>query len=384
MSTLRAGTYSPFEPMTDDALLSLGSMEGLAELPSTRRKSERLWPGYAAAAGISLIAYAIHYLPFFPFLVGARRPISASIIAIVVAVLIRNLLTVPAAALPGCKSVIRKMIPAAIVLTGAGLNLTQVAGVGWKALLITVAGMGLATIAALALGSRFGLLRKTSLLIGAGTAVCGTSAIVAAAPLIEADDEDVTLSVGTVNLLGLILMFALPVAGGLLGLDQTRFGVWAGTSIHAVPQVVAAGFTYGSQAGTLATLVKLARVTLLVPFLLVLLMLSGKGRRTQLRYGRLIPAFLWGFLILAGLNTASLLPSLQFHPAAWLSPPASLALGPSLVELGNWLLTLAMAAIGLEVNLRLLMRVGTRALAAGAGAAIALCAATWAMIRLFL
>jgi len=247
-----------------------------------------------------------------------------------------------------------------------------------------VAGMCLATVAALGLGSRFGLLRKTSLLIGAGTAVCGTSAIVAAAPLIEADDEDVTLSVGTVNLLGLILMFALPVAGGLMGLDQTSFGVWAGTSIHAVPQVVAAGFTYGSEAGTLATLVKLARVTLLIPFLVILLMLSGKGERPHMSYSRLIPAFLWGFLILAALNTASLLPSLQFQPAAWVSPPAQLALGPSLVEAGNWLLTLAMAAIGLEVNLRLLVKVGIRALAAGTGAAVVLCAATWSMIRLFM
>jgi len=383
MSSLRAGTYSPFEPLTEEAMLSLGSMEGLLEVPAARKRRERLWPGYAAAAGIAAIAYGLHYLPVAPFLIQNKRPISASIIAIIVAVMIRNLLTVPAAALPGCKNVVRRMIPAAIVLTGAGLNLGQVAGVGWPALLITVAGMCIATVSALWLGRRMGLMRNTSLLIGTGTAVCGTSAIVAAAPLIEADEEDVTLSIGTVNFLGLILMFALPVAGGLLGLDQTAFGVWAGATIHAVPQVVAAGFTYGPEAGTLATLVKLARVTMLVPFLLLLLLMTGK-RRSDIHAGRLIPTFLWGFLALAALNSIGLIPSLQFQQALGMTQPAVVALGPWLVEAGNGLLTLAMAAIGLEVNLRLLVKVGSRALLAGSGAAVVLCGGAWLLIRVLL
>ncbi len=385
MTTLRAGTLSPFEPMSEEALLSLGSMEGLHELPVPRRHRERYWPGYAAAGAIALVAYGMHYLPFAPFLVEARRPLSASMIAIVVAVLIRHLFAVPASTMPGCKNVVRRMIPLALILMGAGLNLTQVAGVGWKALLITMAGMCAATLSALWLGTRFGLMRKTALLIGAGTAVCGTSAIVATAPLIDAEDEDVTLSVGTVNLLGLILMFALPLAGGLLGLSQEAFGEWAGSSIHAVPQVVAAGFAFGAKAGTLATLVKLARVTLLIPFLLVLVFLQGSERKKGMHYGRLIPKFLWGFLILAALNTASLIPAVQFQPASWLpvwlNVRTSIALGPWLVEGGNWLLTLAMAAIGLEVNLRLLVKVGGRALAAGAGAAVILCLTTWLLIR---
>jgi uncharacterized integral membrane protein (TIGR00698 family) len=374
MASPHAGTYSPFEPMSEDALLSLGSMEGLAEIPVAKRKTDSILPGYAAAGLVWVIAYLVHYLPFPPFLVDGRRPISASIIAILAAVVLRNLFPVPKHLMAGCKHAVRNLIPAAIVFTGAGLDLARVASVGWHALAIVLAGMAVAALAAFQLGRMLNLSRTTSLLLGAGTAVCGTSAIVAAAPLVDAQDEDLTLSVGTVSLLGLVLMFALPLAGGLLSMSQQQFGVWAGASIHAVPQVVAAGFTFGPDAGTLATLVKLARVALLAPFLLVLTMLSGRAEGAGINARKLIPGFIWGFLALAILQTLHLVPAFAWEGGAKL--PVS--------EIGNWLLTLAMAAIGLEVNLRLLARVGGRALLAGLGATLVLCGATYGMIRLLL
>src|SRR5262249_13194548 len=156
-----------------------------------------------------------------------------------------------------------RFIPILIVLTGAGLDLTQMAVIGAKALTLTIACIALSFTVSIYVGRMFGAWRKTSILIGAGTAICCTSAIVAAAPLIDAEDEDITLAVGTVNVLGLALMFCFPVFGTLLHLSDNAFGVWAGTSIHAVPQVVAAAFAYSEPAGALATLVKLVRVTLL-------------------------------------------------------------------------------------------------------------------------
>ena len=114
------------------------------------------------------------------------------------------------------------------------------------------------------------LWKRTALLIGAGTAICGNSAIVAVAPLIDATDEDLMLSMSTINLLGLPLMFLFPLAGAMLGLGDQAYGVWAGTSIHAVPQVVAAAFAFSPGAGSIATLVKLVRVALLAPFTFVL------------------------------------------------------------------------------------------------------------------
>ena len=119
----------------------------------------------------------------------------------------------------------------------------------------------------------------------------------AVAPLIDATEEDVTLSVGTVNVMGLALMFILPLAGGALKMADDAFGVWAGSTIHAVPQVVAAAFAYSQKAGTLATLVKLVRVTMIAPFMIALMLIHARQRRNSgqkqtaltVHYSRLVP-----------------------------------------------------------------------------------------------
>ncbi|MGH9657767.1 MAG: YeiH family protein [Bryobacteraceae bacterium] len=390
-------SQSSYGSLSEDALLSLGSMEGLYQLPVVEAKVEERapvraspWPGYILAAAVTAAATAVHYLPLAPSQIatdaGVRRPISAAILAILGGVLVRNFFPLPAMALEGCKGVVKRIIPLTIVLTGAGLNLTLIAGVGLTALGITVTGILVAMGSALAIGRWLGLWPKTSLLIGAGTAICGTSAIVAVAPLVEARDEDVTLSVGTVSLLGLVLMFALPVAGGLAGLSDEAFGVWAGTSIHAVPQVVAAGFAYSEPAGSLATLVKLMRVTLLAPFLFVLMLVYARQRRSvTVHYSRFVPPFVWGFLALAVMNTANLIPALDFRPAAWLwDADVRIPLSTALVETGNLCLALSMAAMGLEVDLRSMTKVGGRAILAGALCSVALCAVSLALIRMLL
>ncbi|HEY2019351.1 MAG TPA: putative sulfate exporter family transporter, partial [Bryobacteraceae bacterium] len=233
-------------------------MEGIHSLPESalRPKPKPVvqappWWAYMPAVIVTTFAYGIHDLPFPPFRVmsasGARYPVSAAIIAMVGGVLVRNLVSLPAATIESAKGLARRIIPVTIVLTGAGLNLTRIASVGFNALLITVACMTVAMAATLWLSRTLRVAPRTGVLIGAGTAICGTSAIVAVAPLIDAEDQDLMLSIGTVNILGLVLMFALPAAGGLLHLHDDAFGVWAGTTIHAVPQVVAAGFAYSPQ-----------------------------------------------------------------------------------------------------------------------------------------
>ncbi len=148
-------------------------------------------------------------------------------------------------------------------------------------------------------GRMLKLWKRTALLIGAGTAICGNSAIVAVAPLIDATDEDLMLSMSTINLLGLPLMFLFPLAGAMLGLGDQAYGVWAGTSIHAVPQVVAAAFAFSPGAGSIATLVKLVRVALLAPFTFVLAIVYARRKRTSGVPGAILaagPAILLGFL----------------------------------------------------------------------------------------
>jgi uncharacterized integral membrane protein (TIGR00698 family) len=243
--------------------------------------------------------------------------------------------------------------------------------------------MSAAATAAWLAGKALGIRPRTAILLGAGTAICGNSAIIAASPIIEAEDEDVAVSIGAVSLLGLLLMLLMPLVGRLMELHPVAFGIWAGAAIHAVPQVVAAGLAYGTEAASVATLAKLVRVSLLAPLMFLLALWysrfwkheggSSRARRGGLRFSQALPGFLWGFFLLSALATAGLIPVLEFQYGR-------VALSPLLAEAGNLCLTLAMAAIGLELNLQMLAQLGRKAFAAGAIAALTLCSLSLALI----
>jgi uncharacterized integral membrane protein (TIGR00698 family) len=378
-------------------------MEGLFETVVSPRVARptlartAAWPGYLAAAAVGAIAYALHALPIAPFTIiegeAVRHPISAAMIAIVLGLVVRNTLALPGAIKAGCKSAIRKLIPVAIVLTGAGLNFTAMATVGIRALFIIVICIALALVAGYYIGRMLGLSPRTSMLLGAGTGICGNSAIVAVAPLIDAEDDDIVLSVGTVNLLGLVAMLLWPILGTWFALSSEAFGVWAGVSIHAVPQVVAAGFAFTPDAGAMATLVKLVRVAFLAPLVCVLALYYARRRKeagdpeggVTVRYTHLVPWFVWGFVFLALCNTMGFIPTLVFEPSGLVGGNG----GPvDLRGLMKWtselLLTWAMAAIGLEVSLRQLASVGGNAIAAGTLATIVLGGGSLCLILLAL
>lgn len=376
------------EPLPADAYLSLGCMEGVydpvvqradkASAPAAKWLS--LFPGYVAAAAVVAIAYGLHSLPLAPFrVVGpggtTRQAISAAILAIIVGTLAKNLLALPESIRTGCRHAVKKIIPVAIVCMGAGVNLVSIRAIGLPAFAIVLISVAAALAGGYYIGRAIGLCPRASLLLGAGTGICGNSAIVAVAPLIDARDEDLALSIGTVNLLGLLAMLLWPVLGFQFGLSSDAYGIWTGTTIHAVPQVVAAGFAYGTGAGELATLVKLVRVTMLAPMVFVLALMHARTHRQaqaslgeaalKVRYKMVVPWFVWGFVGMAVLSTAGLIPSLWFEPTSALGGTTSVSVTAVLKQAGELLLALAMAAIGLELNLRVLARVGARALLAG-------------------
>ena len=378
--------------LSPEALLSLGSMEGAYDLPVVETKApkkpaappKQLWKGWVASLIVAAFGFAIHYLPFAPFRVegtsGVRRPVSAAILAIFAGALAGNLLPLGKAILEGAKHAARRTIPATIVLTGATLSISHFASVGLRACLIIVATMTASLVSALLIGKMLGVWTRTNVLIGAGTAICGNSAIVAVAPLIDAEDRDVMLSMGAINVLGLVLMFVSPFLGGLIGMTDEGYGVWAGSTLHAVPQAVAAGFAFSEKAGGLATLVKLVRVALLAPMLLALALIYARTRkdRVTVHYGRLVPPFLWGFFALFILNSVGWLPLMQF------SSGYSVSLANVLAEAGNILLTISMAAMGLEVNVKIFAKVGGAAMVVGAAASAVACLVSWALIKFLL
>ncbi|NOT00115.1 MAG: putative sulfate exporter family transporter [Phycisphaerales bacterium] len=384
-----------FDVLSDDAYLSLGAMEGMypaivetirpTEAPKPR---ETVWPGYVLAMTTAAAAYIIGHIML--------PDVGAAIIAIVAGAAVRNLLPVPATTGAGCRRIVRKGIPVAIILMGAGLNLTLFRSIGLPALFITVGGIVVSMVGAYYCGRALGLEPRTALLIGAGTGICGNSAIVAVAPLIDAEDDDLVLSMGTVNLFGMLVVLVWPLIGTVLALNDGQYGVWCGTTIHAVPQVAAAGFARGadSDAGAIATAVKLVRVTLLAPMMVVLAMMYARrhvadgasGSRVIIHYARLVPGFVWGFVALALLNTLGLLPSIQFdigEPWRDAARSFSFSMAGLFKESGKVLLTLAMAAIGLEVNIRLLGRVGGRAVLTGFIVTVLLAVFSLVLVRLF-
>lgn len=359
-------------------------------VPTSASPATKVWPGLAVAGVVAVFAYAIHFLPVAPFRVdgagGVRHPVSAAILAILLGLLTRGVLGARfAGAAPGCRRIVKGVVPLAIVLMGAGLDFTQVARIGASALGITLLTMTIAIAGAYAIGRSLGLGRPLALLIGAGTGICGNSAIVAVAPVINAKDEDVAVSVGTINLCGLLIMLVCPILGAWLALTSVEYGVWAGTTIHAVPQVVAAGYAHAdSVAGQCAMCVKLVRVTLLAPFVVVVALMTARRRRVAvtstsshmiLRCARIVPWFVWGFVMTALMTTFGLFPELSLGLDAFgLSVLGGISLPTEKVMTGaaRIMLTLAMAAIGLELRITGWAGVGGRAGLTGLTATVVL------------
>jgi len=363
-----------------------------AEAAALRR--DAIWPGLVLAILITGTAYGLQVAPAALLRTiseaGLRRPISAAVIAILVGMVVRTLLTTPRLA-AGCRLVVRWSIPPAIVLTGAGLNLGLLRTVGFPALAVTASAIVIGLASGYLVSRALGLGRRTAVLIGAGTGICGTSAIVTIAPLIDAKDDEMVLAIGTVNLMGLLAMLALPVAGSWWELNDEAFGVWAGATVHAVPQAVAAGMTFSPGAGEIATLVKLVRVTMLAPVVFLIAMTYARSRAhsdgaaaVRVNYFRLVPWFIWGFLALSIANTLGWFGTITlWAPLASSSETGTIEVSivSTMKSAGEFLLTLAMAAIGLQVNIRSLVSVGGPAIVSGMIAATILAASSLVMIR---
>lgn len=353
------------------------------------------WAGLAIALLVTLAAHGLHGLAIPPFTMtigGAlRHPVSVEMLAILLGIAARSVLPMPSSLPHATRLLLRYGLPLCTALLGASLNLTDVAGIGLRSLAIVVASAGLGLLAALLLARPLGVSAGTSLLIGAGTAICGNSAILAVAPFSKARDDEFALAVGTINLMGLSVMFALPLLGGAFGMTDAHFGIWAGATVHAIPQAAATGFAFSAAAGKLATLAKLVRVSML-PLLVFGIAVWARNREArtpntnsgkQPHYLRLLPWSLWLFMALTVLNTLGLLPILEFRAAEFLPGGGGaqrFALASSLTDLGKLLLPVMLAAIGLELRISTLLHVGARAMALGAAASVILCAGTLGLI----
>jgi uncharacterized integral membrane protein (TIGR00698 family) len=187
-----------------------------------------------------------------------------------------------------------------------------------------------------------------AMLVACGNSICGNSAIAAVAPVIGAKPEDVASSIAFTAILGVAVVLGLPLAVPLLDLSPTQYGVLAGLTVYAVPQVLAATVPVGLASAQIGTLVKLVRVLMLGPVVVLLSVLAGRAAGAQkpgLSLNRLVPWFIVGFLGLAALRSLGLIPE---------------AVVGAVLPAAILLTVIAMAALGLGVDLKVLGRVGGR------------------------
>ena len=248
---------------------------------------------------------------------------------------------------PGLKFSEKNILEISIVLLGFGFEVSNLEKLNVSLVLIILVSMLVLFIAAMLLGKALGLSSKLSLLLGAGSAICGSAAIAATAPLIDADEAEVGLSIGIVNLLGVIGLALLPVIYMFLHFSDIQIAVLLGGTLQSVGHVVASAFAVNDVVGELAMVVKMSRVVFLVPMLLVLFFLrnnKNKGGKTR------FPLFI--FLFVGAVYLAQL-------------ESVSEELSNALSRTGNYLMAVAMAAIGVGIHLRTLVKISGKGIVLG-------------------
>jgi uncharacterized integral membrane protein (TIGR00698 family) len=320
-----------------------------AALPVGRRalgsQAAALAPGLALAAVVGVAALGAQGLERR---VLGQPIIEALVASLLVGVLVRNLLPLPAATELGASFAAKQVLEVAVLLLGATIDAGQVLAAGPILLAMIAAGVFGGITVSYTLGRSLGLHGKLALLVAVGNSICGNSAIAALAPVIRAEKKDVASSIALTAILGVVLVLCLPLLVPLARLSFYQYGVLAGMTVYAVPQVIAASFPVSQLSGQVATLVKLVRVLFLGPVVFAF----GVAQRTRrqevgapTRRPALIPWFIAGFVVLAGLRMLG-----------WLPSPGVQALG----QASRWLTILAMAGLGMGVDFAALRKVGLR------------------------
>jgi uncharacterized integral membrane protein (TIGR00698 family) len=307
-----------------------------------------LAPGLALVAGVGLVACAVAAAEQR---VLGHPVVEALVVAILLGMAVRTWRGPSARTAAGVRFAGKELLEAAVLLLGASVDLPLLVRAGPALALGIVLLVVLGITLSYSLGRVLGLPHKLAVLVACGNSICGNSAIAAVAPVIDADPEHVASSIAFTAVLGVLVVLGLPLLVHPLGLSFYQYGVLAGLTVYAVPQVLAAAFPVSVLSGQVGTLVKLVRVLMLGP---VVLFFSLRGRAAREERGargergarstaRLVPWFVVGFLALAALRALGAVPA----PAAAAAKTWS-----------GWLTVAAMAALGLGVDVRAVSRAG--------------------------
>lgn len=337
----------PPHALPDDSTATAASGDSVA---SRRVTLLRTLPGLGVAVAVAAAASALGHLlpviggPVFGILLGvlaaaAVRPLRGSLWT------------------PGYRAAGTYVLQGSIVVLGTGLSLQQVAQVGAGSLPVMLGTLAVALGGAALLGRALRLDADTRTLIGVGTGICGASAIAATTAVIKPKEADVAYAIGTIFTFNIAAVLLFPAVGHLLGLSPHSFGLWSGTAVNDTSSVVAAAASYGGGAESYAVVVKLTRSLMIIPIVMALAALrarrertDGPGGRARVPWRRMVPAFLVGFVLAAALETVGAIPT------AW---------HPGLSTLAAFLITVALAGIGLNLRFAEMRKAGPRPLLLG-------------------
>ncbi|TVX95332.1 YeiH family protein [Cohnella terricola] len=328
--------------------------------------------GFATGIGLTLlIALASKYLSELPII----SVMGQLVIAILIGILWRAGHGVSSQIAVGTNFASKKLLRFGIILLGMRLDWTDIAQAGPKVFLIAVIVIAFTLSAVYGFARLFKVEKRLGILTACGTAICGAAAVVAIAPQIKANDEETAIGAATVAILGTIFTLIYTILYPVLGLSPHSFGIFSGATLHEIAHVIAAAAPVGSEAVDMAVVIKLTRVALLVPVAIVIGVWANRSERRSRedRSGSSwksvpIPWFILGFLIVSGIHSSGVV---------------SDAVAGDVVVLAYMLLAMAMAGLGLNVDLAAFKRFGMRTFAAGSIGSVLLSGLGYALVRLF-
>jgi len=270
--------------------------------------------------------------------------LGASIIALFMGTIINSFFH-PAWIQPALKFTSKKVLKGAIILLGASLSVSKVLQVGQQTFFVMLFTFAMCFGGGFFVRKLFGLNWKLSNLISAGTGICGGSAVAAIAPVIDADDKDIAFAMSSTFLFDMVMIALYPLMGMALGMNDTAYGIWAGTSVNDTASVVASGYAFSEAAGDIATMVKLTRTIAIIPTVLVFAWIGIRNKKKEMQAAdkgkkvnilKIVPWFIGGFLLLAIANSVGFIPA---------------AVSGALKTVSKFLMVSALAAIGLGTSL---------------------------------
>jgi uncharacterized integral membrane protein (TIGR00698 family) len=336
-------------------------------------RSVALIPGIALSGGVTIVSLGAQWIEerFF-----AHPYVEALVIAILLGMAIRTAWQPSQRWLSGIAFSAKQLLEVAVMLLGASVSYAAIAASGFLLVGAIVGTVVIMLAVSYGLSRMLSLPVKLSILIACGNSICGNSAIAAVAPVIGADGDDVASSISFTAILGVLMVLGLPLLIPLLGLSATQYGILAGLTVYAVPQVLAATVPAGIVSTQIGTLVKLVRVLMLGPIVVGLSLVAARRRKRHADHTRavpispfkLVPWFIIGFLVLAALRSFQLVPDLAITP---------------ITKTASILTVLSMAALGLGVDVRVLSTLGGRVTAAVTMSLLLLLGLSIGLVHLF-